>query len=93
MEAITMSQVHQRFAVAVRDVAALSRNPDRIAEVQLHALYRQATEGDCWEARPTNGDIGQNFRYDAWVALRGTPPEEAMERYIAMARDLTLALN
>jgi acyl-CoA-binding protein len=93
MEVSTINPLHERFVAAIRDVAALPRPPDRISEVQLHALLRQATEGDCRESRPANGDIGLRFRHDAWCALRGTSAETAMARYVAMAEELTLVLR
>ncbi len=84
-------ELEVRFTQAVAEVRALRRAPDKIAKLRLYGLYKQATQGDCHSVRPGMDDPEGRFKYDAWKALRGTPPEQAKADYIAFVEDLKLA--
>jgi diazepam-binding inhibitor (GABA receptor modulator, acyl-CoA-binding protein) len=85
------SDIEARFAQAVAEARALRRAPDNMARLRLYGLYKQATQGDCHGVRPGIDAPEGRFKYDAWKALQGTPPEQAKAEYIAFVEDLKLA--
>lgn len=55
----------------------------------LYGLYKQATEGDVTGDKPSNMfDFKGIAKYNAWEALKGTPKEEAMKKYVDLVRSL-----
>lgn len=79
-----MSSLEKAFKQAQQDVRMLPVAPGRINQLRLYGLLMQATEGDVTGKRPGFSDFEGRSRWDAWQALAGTAPDEAMAEYIRM---------
>ncbi|KAJ3369867.1 hypothetical protein GGF31_004940 [Allomyces arbusculus] len=85
-------QLAARFARAVDLVQSLSPAdaadaplaPSNAEKLRFYALYKQATRGDATGPRPGLFQVVARAKYDAWVALRGTPRAQAMSEYVEM---------
>ncbi|KNE57698.1 hypothetical protein AMAG_04557 [Allomyces macrogynus ATCC 38327] len=85
-------QLAARFARAVDLVQSLSPAdaadaplaPSNAEKLRFYALYKQATRGDATGPRPGLFQVVARAKYDAWVALRGTPRTQAMSEYVEM---------
>ena len=75
-----------RFEAAVEKVRTAPADgplkPSNEMKLKMYGLYRQAHDGDVSGKRPGLMDVVGRFKYDAWAALKGMPPEEAMRQYI-----------
>lgn len=77
-----MSDLESRFAQAQKDSIALTERPDNNTMLKLYALYKQATQGDVTGDPPGSFDFVRRAKFDAWSAIKGTSPENAMRQYI-----------
>jgi diazepam-binding inhibitor (GABA receptor modulator, acyl-CoA-binding protein) len=78
-----MSDLAQRFADAqarIKPVTGLSND----VMLDMYALYKQATVGDCSGSRPGMLDVKGRAKYDAWAKQKGKSKDAAMEAYIAL---------
>lgn len=82
-----MSEKFQRcaWAYAHSEAAPVGRQQE---QSQLYGLYHQATEGDIDVDQPGFFDFEGRANYQAWKNLQGTPPSEAKERFVALAKKL-----
>ncbi|MCS6995661.1 MAG: acyl-CoA-binding protein [Casimicrobiaceae bacterium] len=76
------------FEKAQAEVKTLSERPDNETLLELYALYKQATEGDCTGRRPGLMDPVGRAKYDAWAGKKGLTAEEAMSAYVALVNRL-----
>lgn len=76
------------FEQAVAQSKQLPERPDNKTLLQIYALYKQATEGDCEGKRPGLTDFVGRAKYDAWAALEGKSTDEAMQAYIELIETL-----
>ncbi len=83
-----MSDLKSQFEAAASAIQALPKRPDNTTLLEVYALYKQATAGDTTGKRPGMFDPVGQAKYDAWAKLKGTSPEQAMRRYIALAEHL-----
>jgi len=83
-----MSDVETAFTAAVDDVEQLPQRPGNEDLLRLYAFYKQATVGDVEGKRPGMMDFVARAKYDAWVGLRGTSSEEAMQAYADVVASL-----
>ncbi|MCX5759356.1 MAG: acyl-CoA-binding protein [Candidatus Hydrogenedentes bacterium] len=79
------------FLKAKDDVVKLSKAPDNDVKLQLYALYKQSTDGDCTGARPGMLDFVGRVKYDMWKKLEGTTNDAAMQQYIDLVEQLKAA--
>lgn len=84
----TVSKLTPAFEAAVASTQELTQRPDNATLLKLYALYKQATQGDNSAARPGLTDLVGRAKWDAWSALKGTAPEDAMQRYIDLVDTL-----
>lgn len=81
-----MSELETRFKQAVEEVRNAPTDgpykPGNEEKLRMYALYRQATDGDVQGKRPGMLNVIERAKYDAWAAMKGTPCEKAMQRYI-----------
>jgi diazepam-binding inhibitor (GABA receptor modulator, acyl-CoA-binding protein) len=84
-----MSQ-QEAFEKAVKESKELTSRPDNETLLQLHSLYKQATEGDIDGEMPLPGmfDFVAKAKYDAWSKLKGTSHEDATTQYINLVEGL-----
>ena len=83
----TPGDLRRRFEAAVAKVRSAPgegpMKPSNEMKLKMYALYRQAQDGDVSGKRPGMMDVVGRFKYDAWAALRGMAPEEAMRQYVS----------
>jgi len=82
--AVEMSHVFPQAEAVWRQ--SKDRLPGKVGR-ELWALQRQASVGDCYEAKPEgvfNGNAKEQWRL--WTALRGVPSEEAKVMFIERLR-------
>ena len=84
-----MSDLSARFEQATKDIQALSERPDNETLLRLYALYKQGSEGDVSGAKPGFFDFVGTAKYEAWAKLKGTPSDEAMQKYVDLVGKLT----
>lgn len=83
-----MSDLSVEFAHAQQDVNRLSTRPDNNTMLKLYALYKQATKGDASGERPGAFDLIGRAKFDAWSAVKGTSPDDAMKQYVDLVASL-----
>ena len=84
-----MSDLHNRFEQAARDVHALAERPDNDTLLRLYALYKQGAEGDVTGPKPGFFDFVGTAKHEAWAKLAGTGKDEAMQQYVDLVSKLT----
>lgn len=83
-----MSELKNQFEAAVANSKKLAERPSNDVLLQLYALYKQATDGDVEGKRPGFTDMIGRAKYDAWVAIKGTGTDDAMQRYVDLIESL-----
>lgn len=76
------------FDAAAQRAQQLPTKPSNTVLLQLYALYKQATEGDVCEARPTGFDFKALVKYDAGKSLAGLRHDEARQQYAEQVGEL-----
>nr|WP_255494821.1 acyl-CoA-binding protein [Luteibacter sp. Sphag1AF] len=77
-----------QFSHAAQRALALTRTPSQADKLNLYALYKQATLGDNRAGKPGAFDMVGKAKWQAWLALAGTPQAVAKKRYIALVEQL-----
>ena len=75
-----------RFTAAAESVKTFkaSKPVPNESKLVVYGLYKQATAGDVATARPGGFlNFEANAKWDAYHAVKGMPPAEAKEKYIA----------
>jgi len=81
--------IKESFEQAVLQSKELSSRPDNNTLLKLYSLYKQATEGDASDEGPANMfDFVAKAKHDAWVNLKGTSAEDAMNQYVKLVEEL-----
>ena len=80
--------LQERFAQARIDSKNLPERPDNMTLLKIYALFKQGASGDVSGERPGFTDMVGRAKYDAWAALKGTSPEEAMQQYVDLIDEL-----
>ncbi len=75
-----------KFKRASKKVWDLPERPTNEQLLDLYALFKQATEGDC-EGR-ARGGLKERAKWKAWNSVSGTSESEAMERYCGIVDSL-----
>lgn len=84
-----MSDLEAAFEAAVAGSRNLSERPDNTTLLKLYALYKQATVGDNMEKKPGFSDMIGRAKWDAWAAMKGKSPDEAMKEYVDLVGSLS----
>mmetsp|Transcript_22834 Transcript_22834/g.90529 ORF Transcript_22834/g.90529 Transcript_22834/m.90529 type:complete len:207 (-) Transcript_22834:1077-1697(-) len=58
------------------------------AKLALYALYKQATVGDCAEAKPAFWELERGAKWRAWRGRAGLAATEAREAYCSLVAEL-----
>ena len=83
-----MSDLTQRFEQASKDVQGIPSKPDNNTLLDLYALYKQGTQGDCSGRRPGALSMVKRAKFDAWKKREGTSRDDAMQSYIDLVERL-----
>ena len=75
-----------RFERASKRAFELPIRPSNEKLLEMYALYKQATEGDC-EGKPRGG-LRDRAKHKAWKGGTGTTEAAAMERYCEIVDSL-----
>jgi diazepam-binding inhibitor (GABA receptor modulator, acyl-CoA-binding protein) len=79
----------EQFEKAIADSKSLAAKPSNDTLLQLYSLYKQASEGDINIDPPSNPfDFVAKAKFEAWAALKGKTPGEAMTSYIDLVAKL-----
>jgi acyl-CoA-binding protein len=81
--------LRRRFERAQKKIWRLSSKPSDDELLELYALFKQGSEGDC-SGRPRGG-INDRWKWKFWKRLKGTPKDVAMLRYCDMVDALMSA--
>ena len=76
------------FLKAAEDVKHLTNKPSDADLLEVYALYKQVTVGDCNTARPGMMDFKGKAKWDAWNEKKGLAKEEAERQYISKVKSL-----
>lgn len=66
----------------------LASQPSDADLLELYALFKQATVGDCNTERPGMLDFKGKAKWDAWNSKKGLSQDAAKEQYISKATSL-----
>jgi diazepam-binding inhibitor (GABA receptor modulator, acyl-CoA-binding protein) len=77
-----------KFEAATAAAKKTKKKPDNSTLLKLYSYYKQATEGDVKGDRPGGFDFVGAAKYDAWVKLKGSSKDEAMQNYIKQVEKL-----
>ena len=83
-----MSDLHTAFEAAVARSKQLTERPDNATLLKIYALYKQATQGDNAEKKPSFTDMVGRAKWDAWEKLKGQSLDEAKQGYIDLITSL-----
>jgi len=74
----------EQFRDAAERVKKLASRPSDGTLLELYALYKQGTEGDCQGKRPGMFDLKGRAKFDAWAGRKGLGRDEAKTQYVAL---------
>ena len=83
-----MSDLNAAFEAAVAQSKTLSERPDNATLLKIYALYKQATQGDNEEKKPSFSDMVGRAKWDAWNGVKGKSADDAMQEYIDLIESL-----
>lgn len=84
-----MSDLNAAFEAAVAQSKTLSERPDNATLLRIYALYKQATQGDNEDKKPSFSDMVGRAKWDAWEKLKGTEGDAARQQYIDLIESLS----
>jgi len=76
------------FNTAAEEVKNLASQPSNEEMLQVYALFKQASVGDCNTTRPGMLDMKGKAKWDAWDAKKGMAKEAAEAEYIELVEKL-----
>jgi len=76
------------FLKAAEDVKNLKAKPTDSELLELYALFKQATVGDCNTDRPGMFDFKGKAKWDEWNKLKGFSKADAEKQYVTLANRL-----
>jgi len=78
----------EAFTKAAADIKTLTTAPSNNDMLELYALFKQATVGDCNTAKPGMFDLKGKAKWDAWNGKKGVSAADAEAQYIAKVKSL-----
>ncbi|XP_046564836.1 acyl-CoA-binding protein-like [Haliotis rubra] len=76
------------FYMAAEEVNNLKSEPSDEELMEMYALYKQATAGDCNTAKPGASDVIANAKWGAWNDKKGLSKDKARAEYVAVVEEL-----
>lgn len=84
-----MSDLQAKFDAAVAHSKNLPERPDNMTLLKIYGLYKQGTQGDNTDDKPSFTDMVARAKWDAWTKCQGMSQDEAKEAYIALIESLS----
>ncbi|XP_077978434.1 acyl-CoA-binding protein-like [Glandiceps talaboti] len=81
------------FDTAAAEVKDLKTRPTDEEMLEIYALFKQASVGDCNTDRPGMLDFKGKAKWDAWNGKKGTSQADAEAQYIAKVEELKKKYN
>ena len=78
--------LRMRFDSATKKAWELPTRPSNDQLLEMYALFKQATEGDC-EGK-ARGGLKERAKWKAWNRVSGTTEVDAMQRYCELVDSL-----
>ena len=72
----------KKAAEAVRGGNVKAKKVDDELKLEMYALYKQATDGDCNTDKPGMLNFVEKAKWKAWHELVGMSKKDAMKKYI-----------
>ena len=85
--------VHEQFNISAIVVKNLKKTPDNNELLELYALYKQATVGDCELDKPSIFNIKEKSKWSAWKSVKGLSEHDAKALYIKLVEALVQKYN
>ena len=79
-----MTTLKEQFEFAVSEAqkpASSERRPTNEEKLEMYALYKQATIGDCNIPQPWMVNVEARAKWDAWNSKKGMSTSDAMTGY------------
>jgi len=76
------------FNTAAEEVKKLAAQPTNEEMLQVYALFKQASVGDCNTTRPGMLDMKGKAKWDAWDGMKGKASGDAEAEYITLVEEL-----
>jgi len=77
------------FAAALRAVSMLKNEPHQETKLEMYALYKQATQGNCIPSeKPSAFNFVASAKYSAWERLKDVHRDKAKELYVKQVESL-----
>lgn len=83
------------FEAAADRVKTLKDKPSNDVLLQIYALYKQATVGDCTGSQPWAVQVEARAKFDAWAAQKGqshTDSDSGQQRRASRCRSFVAAI-
>ena len=80
-----------RFEAAEANSKLLPARPDNPTLLKIYGLYKQATQGDNTEKKPSFSDCVARAKWDAWSVHKGVSADDAKQKYIDLIESLRSA--
>ncbi|MDI3382341.1 acyl-CoA-binding protein [Xenophilus aerolatus] len=80
-----------RFEAAEANAKLLPARPDNPTLLKIYGLYKQATQGDNAEKKPSFSDFVARAKWDAWSVHKGVSADDAKQKYIDLIESLRSA--
>ncbi|CAB0028774.1 unnamed protein product [Trichogramma brassicae] len=81
------------FNKAAEEVKELASQPSDNDLLEIYALFKQGTVGDCNTSRPGMLDFKGKAKWDAWNAKKGMSQDEAKKLYIEKVESLIASIG
>ncbi|XP_055684457.1 acyl-CoA-binding protein homolog 1 isoform X2 [Lutzomyia longipalpis] len=76
------------FDKAAEDVKKLKASPSNEDLLELYALFKQASVGDCNTSKPGMLDFKGKAKWEAWNGKKGLGTDDAMKQYVELVTKL-----
>ncbi|KAL7293797.1 acyl-CoA-binding protein-like [Trichogramma pretiosum] len=83
----------ENFNKAAEEVKELASQPSDNDLLEIYALFKQGTVGDCNTSRPGMLDFKGKAKWDAWNAKKGMSQDEAKKLYIEKVESLIASIG
>ncbi|XP_060075320.1 enoyl-CoA delta isomerase 2-like [Ylistrum balloti] len=83
-----MAAIDDKFSQAKDRLNTLKEDPGNAVKLQMYALFKQATVGNCNAPKPGMMDFVGKAKWDAWNGLADMTQDEAKQKYVDIVDDL-----